>query len=62
MGRTTISENQRLRSDETQNFSQHYISNRHLKFSPKFWMQLNVIAPARIKFKCHLNFGENFKC
>ena len=21
-------------------------------------MQLNVIAPARIKFKCHLNFGE----
>ena len=62
MGRTTTSGNQHLRSNKTQNFSQHYISNQHLKFSLKFWMQLNVIAPARIKFKCHLNFGENFKC
>jgi len=46
MGRTTISGNQHLRSDETQNLSQHH---RHLKFSLKFWIQLNVIAPARNK-------------
>ena len=29
MGRTTISGNQHLKSDETQNFSQHYIREYH---------------------------------